>query len=65
MITIMDYRGEIGIILTNTSNNSVIVNDGERLMQIVLAKHEVIEWESTDTLAETVRGEGGFGHTGV
>lgn len=61
----MDYRGEIGIILTNTSNNSVIVNDGERLMQIVLAKHEVIEWESVDTLAETVRGEGGFGHTGV
>lgn len=60
-----DYRGEIGIILTNTSNNSVIVNDGERLMQIVLAKHEVIEWESVDTLAETVRGEGGFGHTGV
>lgn len=61
----MDYRGEIGIILTNTSNNSVIVNDGERLAQIVLAKHEVIEWESTDTLAETVRGEGGFGHTGI
>lgn len=65
MVTIMDYRGEIGIILTNTSNNSVIVNDGERLMQIVLAKHEVIEWEPVDTLAETVRGEGGFGHTGV
>lgn len=65
MITIMDYRGEIGIILTNTSNNSVIVNDGERLMQIVLAKHEVIEWESTDALPETERGEGGFGHTGV
>lgn len=60
----MDYRGEIGIILTNTSNNSVIINDGERLMQIVLAKHETIEWESTDTLPETVRGENGFGSTG-
>lgn len=60
-----DYRGEIGIILTNTSNNSVIINDGERLAQIVLAKHEIIEWEPTNTLPETTRGEGGFGHTGV
>lgn len=61
----MDYRGEIGIILTNTSNNSVIINDGERLAQIVLAKHEVIEWEPVNSLPETTRGEGGFGHTGV
>ena len=61
----MDYRGEIGIILTNTSNNSEIINDGERLMQIVLAKHETIEWEPTDSLPETERGEGGFGHTGI
>ena len=60
-----DYRGEIGIILTNTSNNSVIINDGERLAQIVLAKHEIIEWEPVDSLPETTRGEGGFGHTGV
>ena len=60
-----DYRGEIGIILTNTSNNSVIINDGERLMQIVLAKHETIEWEPTDSLPETIRGGGGFGSTGT
>ena len=59
-----DYRGEIGIILTNTSNASVRINDGERLMQLVLAKHEVAEWEEVEVLPETDRGEGGFGHTG-
>lgn len=59
-----DYRGEIGIILTNTSNASVRINDGEKLMQLVLAKHEVAEWEEVEVLPETDRGEGGFGHTG-
>lgn len=59
-----DYRGEIGIILTNTSNTPVRINDGERLMQLVLAKHEVAEWEEVEVLPETDRGEGGFGHTG-
>lgn len=59
-----DYRGEIGIILTNTSNTPVRINDGERLMQLVLAKHEVAEWEEVEVLPETGRGEGGFGHTG-
>lgn len=59
-----DYRGEIGIILTNTSNVPVRINDGERLMQLVLAKHEVAEWEEVEVLSETDRGEGGFGHTG-
>lgn len=59
-----DYRGEIGIILTNTSNIPVRINDGERLMQLVLAKHEVAEWEEVEVLPETDRGEGGFGHTG-
>lgn len=59
-----DYRGEIGIILTNTSNTSVRIHDGERLMQLVLAKHEVAEWEEVEVLPETDRGEGGFGHTG-
>lgn len=59
-----DYRGEIGIILTNTSNVPVRINDGERLMQLVLAKHEVAEWEEVEVLPETDRGEGGFGHTG-
>lgn len=59
-----DYRGEIGIILTNTSNTPVRINDGERLMQLVLAKHEVAEWEEVEVLPETARDEGGFGHTG-
>lgn len=58
-----DYRGEIGIILTNTSNVPVRINDGERLMQLVLAKHEVAEWEEVARLDETER-KGGFGHTG-
>lgn len=59
-----DYRGEIGIILTNTSNVPVRINDGERLMQLVLAKHEVAEWEEVARLNETDR-KGGFGHTGT
>lgn len=59
-----DYRGEIGIILTNTSNVPVRINDGERLMQLVLAKHEVAEWEEVARLDETKR-KGGFGHTGI
>lgn len=59
-----DYRGEIGIILTNTSNVPVRINDGERLMQLVLAKHEVAEWEEVARLNETGR-KGGFGHTGT
>mgnify|MGYP000190196427 CR=1 FL=1 len=59
-----DYRGEIGIILTNTSNVPVRINDGERLMQLVLAKHEVAEWEEVARLDETER-KGGFGHTGT
>jgi dUTP pyrophosphatase len=59
-----DYRGEIGIILTNTSNVPVRINDGERLMQLVLAKHEVAEWEEVARLDETER-KGGFGHTGI
>ena len=59
-----DYRGEIGIILTNTSNVPVRINDGERLMQLVLAKHEVAEWEEVEVLPETDRGEGGYGSTG-
>lgn len=59
-----DYRGEIGIILTNTSNVPVRINDGERLMQLVLAKHEIVEWEEVEVLSKTDRGEGGFGHTG-
>lgn len=59
-----DYRGEIGIILINTSNVAVRVNDKERVAQLVLAKHETIEWNEVETLSPTDRGEGGFGHTG-
>lgn len=60
-----DYRGEIGIILVNTSNQSVRIKDGERVAQMVIAKHETIEWEEVEELPSTERGEGGFGHTGV
>ena len=59
-----DYRGEIGIILTNTSNVPVRIHDGDRLMQIVLAKCERVEWKPVETLSSTERGEGGYGHTG-
>lgn len=59
-----DYRGEIGVILVNMGQESFVVNDGERIAQMVIAKHEVVEWQEVDTLQETARGAGGFGHTG-
>lgn len=59
-----DYRGEIGVILVNLSNSEFIVEDGERIAQIVIAKHETISWQETDSLEETDRGAGGFGSTG-
>ena len=59
-----DYRGEVGIILINMSKEPFIVNDGERICQMVVAKHETIEWEETDNLDDSERGSGGFGHTG-
>lgn len=59
-----DYRGLIGVILINLSNETFEVNDGDRIAQMVIAKHEIAEWEETDTLDETERGDGGFGHTG-
>jgi dUTP pyrophosphatase len=59
-----DYRGEIGIILINLSNESFQINDGERICQMVINKYEVIEWENVSDLEETSRGVGGFGHTG-
>jgi len=59
-----DYRGEVGIILVNLSDEDFVVNDGERVCQMVIAKHETISWEQVDTLEETERGAGGFGHTG-
>lgn len=59
-----DYRGEIGIILVNLSNEDFIVKDGERICQMVIARHEKAEWIEVDILKETGRGAGGFGHTG-
>ncbi|MEE0804338.1 MAG: dUTP diphosphatase [Prevotellamassilia sp.] len=59
-----DYRGEIGVILVNLSNEDFVINDGERIAQMVVARHETVEWEAVETLDETERGAGGFGHTG-
>jgi dUTP pyrophosphatase len=59
-----DYRGEIGVILINLSNENVTINNGERICQMVVAKYEQAEWIETDRLTDTLRGCGGFGHTG-
>lgn len=60
-----DYRGEVCVILVNLSNADFVVEKGERIAQLVLAKHERIDWESVNELASSERGEGGFGSTGV
>lgn len=60
-----DYRGEIGVILVNLSKEAFTINNGERIAQLVIAKHERAEWEKVEVLGETDRGEGGFGSTGV
>jgi len=60
-----DYRGEIKAIVVNLSNTPFVINDGERICQMVIAHHERITWIETDQLTETVRGAGGFGHTGA
>ena len=59
-----DYRGEIGVILVNLSTESFTIADGERICQMVIATHAHVEWEAVETLDETERGAGGFGHTG-
>ena len=59
-----DYRGEIGVILVNLSAEDFVINDGERIAQMVVARHETVAWEAVETLDETERGAGGFGHTG-
>lgn len=60
-----DYRGEIGVILVNLSQDDFVVNDGERIAQLVVARYEQAELVAVKALDETVRGEGGFGHSGV
>jgi dUTP pyrophosphatase len=60
-----DYRGEIGVILVNLSNEVFVVENGERIAQLVIAQHERAEWIEVQELSETSRGEGGFGSTGV
>ena len=59
-----DYRGEVCVILINLSSSVFIIRDGERICQMVIAKHENIEWMSVEVLKESERGSGGFGHTG-
>ena len=59
-----DYRGEIKVILVNLSNEIVQINDGDRIAQLVIARHEQAVWEATEILSETARGAGGFGSTG-
>lgn len=60
-----DYRGEIGVILVNLSNQDFIVQNGERIAQLIIAKHERANWIEVQELSQTDRGEGGFGSTGV
>jgi dUTP pyrophosphatase len=60
-----DYRGEVCVILVNLSNEPFTITDGERIAQMVIARHEQIEWCECEVLDETDRGAGGFGHTGV
>lgn len=59
-----DYRGEVGVILINHGKKAFVINDGERIAQLVVAKHETIAWQIAETLEETTRGAGGFGSTG-
>jgi dUTP pyrophosphatase len=60
-----DYRGEIKILLINFSDSNFSINDGDRIAQMIVAKHEHVNWESVETLSETIRGAGGYGHTGL
>jgi dUTP pyrophosphatase len=60
-----DYRGEIGVILVNLSNENFTIENGERVAQLVIAKHERAAWQQVEVLGETKRGAGGFGSTGV
>ncbi|WAC41413.1 dUTP diphosphatase [Pedobacter sp. SL55] len=59
-----DYRGELKVLLVNLSDTDFVVNNGERIAQMVVAKHETVVWEQTEELSDTNRGAGGYGHTG-
>ena len=60
-----DYRGEVCVILVNLSSEPFTITDGERIAQMVIARHEQVEWQPVEVLGDTERGAGGFGHTGV
>ena len=60
-----DYRGEICVILVNLSSEPFVIEDGERIAQMIIARHEQAEWDQVEVLDETERGAGGFGHSGV
>ncbi|WP_448700752.1 dUTP diphosphatase [Mucilaginibacter sp. AW1-3] len=60
-----DYRGEIKVLLVNLSTEPFVINHGERIAQMIVAKHETVVWDQVDDLSETLRGHGGYGHTGV
>ena len=60
-----DYRGEIGVVLINLSDSDFEINTGDRIAQMIIAKHETIEWDAVDKLDDSVRGDKGFGSTGV
>lgn len=59
-----DYRGEMKVLLVNLSDTDFVINDGDRIAQMVIAKHETISWENVEELSDTARGAGGIGHTG-
>jgi dUTP pyrophosphatase len=59
-----DYRGEVGIIMINLSDEPFVINDGDRVCQMIVARHETIQWEESENLDDSDRGPGGFGHTG-
>lgn len=60
-----DYRGEVGVLLINHGKVPFVINDGERIAQMVVARYEQVEWKAVETLDDTQRGEGGFGHSGI
>jgi dUTP pyrophosphatase len=60
-----DYRGEVGVLLINLGDKDFVINDGERIAQMVIARHETADFIAVEVLDETERGEGGYGHTGV